>query len=113
MNLLDKESYRLTNQKEKLEERQEAQVNYMWEEYEMTYSQALIQMPEELMERSEIQKGISDMRMEIRRLGNVNVNAIEEYKELSERHTFMKTQHDDLVTAEETLRGIIEELTQE
>lgn len=110
MNLLDKESYRLTNQKEKLEERQEAQVNYMWEEYEMTYSQALIQMPEELMERSEIQKGISDMRMEIRRLGNVNVNAIEEYKELSERHTFMKTQHDDLVTAEETLRGIIEEL---
>ena len=48
------------------------------------------------MERSEIQKGISDMRMEIRRLGNVNVNAIEEYKELSERHTFMKTQHDDL-----------------
>ena len=110
MNLLDKESYRLTGQKEKLEEQQESQVNYMWEEYEMTYSQALIHMPEELMERSEIKKGISDMRMEIRKLGNVNVNAIEEYKELSERHIFMKTQHDDLVKAEETLRGIIEEL---
>ena len=110
MNLLDKESYRLTGQKEKLEEQQESQVNYMWEEYEMTYSQALIHMPEELMERAEIKKGISDMRMEIRKLGNVNVNAIEEYKELSERHTFMKTQHDDLIKAEETLRGIIEEL---
>lgn len=110
MNLLDKESYRLTGQKEKLEENQEAQVNYMWDEYEMTYSQALIQMPDELMDRAEIKKGIAEMRSEIRRLGNVNVNAIEEYKELYERHTFMKTQHDDLVKAEETLLGIIEEL---
>ena len=62
------------------------------------------------MERSEIKKGISEVREEIRRLGNVNVNAIEEYKELSQRHDFMKTQHDDLVSAQETLLGIIEEL---
>lgn len=110
MNLLDKESYRLLGQKEKLEENQETQVNYMWEEYEITYSQALINMPDELQERAEIKSAISNMRSEIRQLGNVNVNAIEEYKELSERHTFMKTQHDDLVQAEETLQGIINEL---
>ena len=110
MNLLDKESYRLLGQKEKLEENQETQVNYMWEEYEITYSQALIDMPDELQERAEIKSSISNMRSEIRQLGNVNVNAIEEYKELSERHTFMKTQHDDLVQAEETLQGIINEL---
>ena len=110
MNLLDKESYRLLGQKEKLEENQETQVNYMWEEYEITYSQALIDMPDELQERAEIKSAISNMRSEIRQLGNVNVNAIEEYKELSERHTFMKTQHDDLVQAEETLQGIINEL---
>lgn len=110
MNLLDKESYRLLGQKEKLEENQETQVNYMWEEYEITYSQALIDMPNELQERAEIKSAISNMRSEIRQLGNVNVNAIEEYKELSERHTFMKTQHDDLVQAEETLQGIINEL---
>ena len=110
MNLLDKESYRLLGQKEKLEENQEMQVNYMWEEYEITYSQALIDMPDELQERAEIKSAISNMRSEIRQLGNVNVNAIEEYKELSERHTFMKTQHDDLVQAEETLQGIINEL---
>ena len=110
MNLLDKESYRLLGQKEKLEENQETQVNYMWEEYEITYSQALIDMPDELQERAEIKDAISNMRSEIRQLGNVNVNAIEEYKELSERHTFMKTQHDDLVQAEETLQGIINEL---
>lgn len=110
MNLLDKESYRLLGQKEKLEENQETQVNYMWEEYEITYSQALIDMPDELQERAEIKSAISNMRSEIRQLGNVNVNAIEEYKELSERHIFMKTQHDDLVQAEETLQGIINEL---
>ena len=110
MNLLDKESYRLLGQKEKLEENQETQGNYMWEEYEITYSQALIDMPDELQERAEIKSAISNMRSEIRQLGNVNVNAIEEYKELSERHTFMKTQHDDLVQAEETLQGIINEL---
>mgnify|MGYP000352765980 CR=1 FL=1 len=49
MNLLDKECYRLTSQKEKLEENQENQVNYMWEEYEMTYGQALGQAPAKLL----------------------------------------------------------------
>ena len=50
------------------------------------------------------------MRDEIKKLGNVNVNAIEEYKELSERHTFLSTQHADLVQAEQTLLQIIDEL---
>ena len=40
----------------------------------------------------------------------MNVNAIEDYKEVSERYEFMKTQHDDLIQAEETLLKIIEEL---
>lgn len=110
MNLLDKECYRLTSQKEKLEENQENQVNYMWEEYEMTYGQALGQAPGELLERSEIKKALGVVRDEIKKLGNVNVNAIEEYKELSERHTFLSTQHGDLVQAEQTLLGIIDEL---
>ena len=63
MNLLDKESYRLLGQKEKLEENQEAQVNYVWEEYEITYSQALIDMPDELQERAEIKSAISNMKV--------------------------------------------------
>ena len=50
------------------------------------------------------------MRNEIKKLGNVNVNAIEEYKELSERHTFLNAQHEDLVEAEKTLLKIIDEL---
>lgn len=110
MNLLDKESYRLQGQKEKLEEEQEAQMNYMWEEYEMTYAQAREEEEPQPEERNQIKKEIAQVKGEIRQLGNVNVNAIEEYKELSERHSFMKEQHDDLVKSEETLMGIIEEL---
>ena len=50
------------------------------------------------------------IKEEIRKLGDVNVNAIEDYKALMERYTFMKNQHDDLMEAEKTLEGIIEEL---
>ena len=53
---------------------------------------------------------IAQIRDEIRKLGDVNVNAIEDYKEISERYQFLKTQHDDLIEAEKTLIGIIEEL---
>jgi chromosome segregation protein len=53
---------------------------------------------------------ISSVRDEIRKLGDVNVNAIEDYKNLSERYVFLKTQHDDLVEAEKTLMEIIADL---
>ena len=43
-------------------------------------------------------------------MGNVNVNAIEDYKEISQRYEFMKTQHDDLVEAEKTLLDLIDQL---
>lgn len=110
MNRLDKDLFRLQSQKEKLEERMEASVNYMWDEYELTYSAALELRSGEEMALPEIRRYIAALKDEIRKLGNVNVNAIEDYKEVSERYEFMKTQHDDLVTAEETLLKIIDEL---
>ena len=110
INELDKEIYRLTNQKEKLEESNEKQVNYMWDEYEITYSVALTMKNEELNNLSAIKKNIGSLKSQIRELGDVNVNSIEEYKSVSERYTFLKTQHDDLVVAAENLEKIIEEL---
>ncbi len=107
---LDKEIYRLSNQKEKLEEANEKFVNYMWEEYELTYGTALELKNEELGSVSSLKKNISSLKSQIKNLGSVNVNAIEEYKEVSERYEFLKTQHDDLVTAEQSLLKIIEEL---
>ncbi len=110
MNSLDKEVYRLNSQKEKLENSIESQINYMWDEYEITLSDAASMRNEEMDDLPAMKKDISRLKDEIRKLGDVNVNAIEDYKNLMERYTFLKTQHDDLVEAEQTLLGIIEEL---
>lgn len=110
MNTLDKEVYRLGEQKKKLEDGIEGQINYMWDEYEITLSDAAGLRNEEMNDLPAMKREISGLKDEIRKLGNVNVNAIEDYKNLMERYTFMKTQHDDLVEAEKTLEGIIEEL---
>ena len=107
---MDKECFRLNSQKEKLEERQDNQINYLWEEYEVTPGQANTYRMADMPERSVIRQQIAELKDAIRKLGNVNVNAIEEYKEILERHTFLSAQHTDLVEAAETLKGIIAEL---
>ena len=60
--------------------------------------------------RSSMKKEAASLKEQIRKLGDVNVNAIEDYKNLMERYLFLKNQHDDLVEAEKTLLNIIEEL---
>ncbi len=110
MTALDKEVYRLGSQKERMEESIESQINYMWDEYEITLSDAESLKNEEMNDLPAMKRGISGLKDEIRKLGDVNVNAIEDYRNLMERYTFLKTQHDDLVEAEKTLLGIIEEL---
>ncbi len=109
-NALDKEVYRLGSQQEKLEETVENQINYMWNEYEITLNNAASMRNEALTDISEMKKQIVSIKDDIRKLGDVNVNAIEDYKVLMDRYTFMKNQHDDLIEAEKTLEGIIEEL---
>lgn len=107
---LDKDLFRLQSQREKLEEKLEHHVNYMWNEYELTYTTAEPLRNPELTALPEIRRRIDELKNSIRSLGNVNVNAIEDFKEVSERYEFMKTQHDDLIEAEETLLKIIDEL---
>ena len=109
-NVLDKEIFRLNSQKEKLEETKESQTNYMWSEYELTPHQAMKLREAQYDDPVRTKNLIKETRDEIRKLGDVNVNAIEEYREVSERYGFLKNQHDDLVQAEQTLLGIIEEL---
>lgn len=109
-NALDKEVYRLNSQREKLEESMESQINYMWSEYEITLSSAAGMRNEEMKDIPSMRKQISAIKDDIKKLGDVNVNAIEDYKNLMERYTFLKNQHDDLIEAEKTLEGIIQEL---
>ena len=97
ISLMDKECFRLNSQKEKLEETKEAQTSYLWEEYEVTPGHAREFQMEEIPERSELKRCVLEVKDAIRKLGSVNVNAIEEYKEISERHAFLDAQHTDLV----------------
>ncbi len=110
MTALDKEVYRLNAQKEKFQEALESHINYMWDEYEITLSDAAALRNEAMTDLSAMKKEISSLKDQIKKLGDVNVNAIEDFKNLMERYSFLKTQHDDLVEAEKTLEGIIEEL---
>ncbi len=110
MSELDKEIYRLTSRKEGCEEAYEKQIDFMWQEYELTYSHALELRDGNLTDLAVMKKRILDLRNEIRALGFVNVNAIEDYKNLAARYEFLKGQHDDLVEAERSLVKIIQEL---
>ena len=107
---LDKEIYRLSSQKEGLEEKRENKERYMWDEYELTYRNALEVKPEGEINKSDVKENILNIRKEMRSLGDVNINAIEEFKEINERYQFMKNQHDDLMEAKENLLQIIDEL---
>lgn len=107
---LDKEHFRLENQKERLGDYLERQINYMWEEYELTASEAEKYRDEEIEHSPQLKKTIAQLKGEIKALGPVNVSAIEEYKELHERHEFLADQHADLVEAGENLKKIIHEL---
>ena len=110
INDLDKELYRLGTQKEKLEESAENFINYMWQEYELTHHEALPMKDEQFSDRQELKRSIAKIKEEIKQLGNVNINAIEDYKEISERYEFMNKQRNDLVEAEDMLKNIISEL---
>lgn len=107
---LEKEKFRLDNQLEKLTEQLDRYVEYLWNEYEMTPMEAVSYEIHLEASLTEIRRKISELKQAVKNLGPVNVNAIEEFKEVSERYFFMKAQHEDLIKAKESLAGIIAEL---
>ena len=110
---LDKEIFRLTQLREKEEERFESRSAYIWEEYELTYQGALELRDDELNDVKALQSYISELKSSIRSLGTINVSAIEEYKEVKERYEFLTTQYEDLKKAEADLVRIIRDLDRE
>ena len=107
---LDKEIFRLSAQKEKMEDTVSGQTAYMWNEYQITLANAAEFRDETMTELAPLKKQLNNVKEIMRNLGEVNVSAIEQFKEVSERHTFLTTQHDDLIKAEEALVKIVEEL---
>lgn len=110
---LDREVFRLTARKEKLSEKLDQLVSYMREEYELGYADALEYRNDEIIKDSSLNKNISGLKASIKALGDVNVNAVEDYKNLVARYDELKGQYDDLVSSEDKLVKIIEELDAE
>ncbi|MBO7729467.1 MAG: chromosome segregation protein SMC [Lachnospiraceae bacterium] len=107
---LDKEVFRLISSREKLEERFENRSSYIWDEYELTYNNALPLRDESLTDVKEMRDKINELKASIRGLGVINVGAIEEYKEVKERYDFLTNQYQDLQKAEADLVKIIRDL---
>lgn len=107
---LSNEEARLTQRKIKHETELENTINNLWEEYELTYSDA-VSYKKDLGTATEVTKEIASLKRKISALGNVNVDAIEEYKAVSERYEFLTGQRDDLVAAQKDLLGIISDMT--
>ena len=84
----------------------------LWEEYELTVQTARA-FCVEITDEATMKKDLASTRNAIRRLGNVNVSAIEEYKEVSERYTYLKTQLDDIQQSRNQLVKLITSLNGE
>lgn len=82
----------------------------IWEDYQLTYEGAEpFRDPDFKLAESE--KRLNTLRAAIRAMGPVNVSAMDEYRETSERYTELSAQRDDLERAKNDLMGIISELT--
>lgn len=81
----------------------------LWEEYELTYSSALqFRLPPESMDKAPSR--LNTLKSRIRAMGNINVNAVEEYRETKERYDFLSEQTEDLNKTRKSLDNAIEKL---
>ena len=87
-------------------------ISKLWNEYELTRNDAITEA-EELEDVAAAGKSLADIKNKIRGLGNVNLGAMEEYKEVSERYEFLKKQVDDVERSKEELLKLISELTRD
>ena len=99
---------RLDLKKSKSEFELEQIQNKMWEEYELTPNN--VNGIEKAKNISETQKNVDDIKEEIKNLGSINVDAIEQYKETKNRYEFMCNQREDLNNSSEKLKNVINEM---
>ncbi len=100
---------KLELKKSKLEVELEQVVNKMWEDYELTPSNAVnYEKPTNVAQTT---KKVKNLRDEIKNLGSINIDSIEEYKQTKERYDFMCEQRLDLENSSTKLRKVIQDMT--
>ena len=101
---------RLTERKEVMLKEYDDVIRRLYDEYQLTRSEAE-KIGIHIEKPSEAKKELAEIKSKIRNLGNVNVSAIEEYKEVSERYEFMSAQINDVETTRAELHKLINQLT--
>lgn len=103
---------RLTEQKSGMEARYDTTISQLWDEYELTLSDAE-RLCVEFTTAGDLNRRVRELRGKIRALGNVNVGAIEEFAEVSERYAFLGGQVHDVEESKRSLERMIAELSSE
>ncbi|MCL2087982.1 MAG: chromosome segregation protein SMC [Oscillospiraceae bacterium] len=109
---ISRELVRLDEQKLSLQKEYDTIISKLWEEYQLTRSEAQT-TAEEIGDIAAAAKELARLKSAIKALGDVNVNAIEEYKELSARYMFKRAQVEDIERAKKELTSMIDEFTRE
>lgn len=110
--LASNEYSRLEERKVNLQKQFDDIITKLWDEYELTRSEAQEQAVE-IEDLSVAKSRLAELKQKIKSLGNVNVSAIEEYKEVSERYEFMKAQVADVENSKKEIEHLINDLTKQ
>lgn len=101
---------RLEERKANLQKEYDGIISKMWEEYELTRREAE-QITKPIEDILQTQKRLNELKGKIKALGNVNVAAVEEYKEVSQRYEFLNAQVADIEKSRNELKKLIGDLT--
>ncbi len=110
--LYSNEFSRLEEKKLSLQKQYDDIISKLWEEYELTLSEARA-TAQGIENLTQARSQLSSLRQKIKALGTVNVAAIEEYKEVSERYEFMSAQVEDVEKSKRELERLITDLTKQ
>ena len=107
---LERETARLENRAVQLKTEETQILDKMWESYELTPTPAA-EIAKPIENLGETRGRVQELRVKMRALGNVNLDAVDEFQRVQERYSFLREQKDDLETAQTDLRKVIEQLT--
>lgn len=107
---LERETARLENRAAQLKTEETQILDKMWESYELTPTPAA-EIARPIEKLGETRGRVQELRVKMRALGNVNLDAVDEFQRVQERYSFLREQKDDLETAQTDLRKVIEQLT--
>lgn len=107
-----RELARLEERKLNIQKEYDNIISKLWEEYELTKREAE-QTAIEIEDAPKAQRRLNELKKSIKNLGSVNVSAIEEYKEVSERYQFMSAQVNDVEKSKKEITSLITNLTKQ